>query len=132
VGRVEVIVVDTHVLIWWTDAPYKLSRSAREALEKNEVIAVSAITGWEVGILARRRRIEIEGDALSWMRDLAAAQNLRLLPVTLEISAQAAELHELLRDPIDCLIAATALAHNAPLTTKDDRIRTSGVVETIW
>ena len=126
------IVVDTHVLIWWTDAPYKLSPTAREALEKTEVIAVSAITGWEVGILARRRRIEIEVDALSWMHDLTATRNLRILPVTLEISALAAEWHELLRDPIDCLIAATALAHNAPLVTKDDRIRTSGVVETIW
>jgi predicted nucleic acid-binding protein len=34
--------------------------------------------------------------------------------------------------PVDCLIAATALTHNAPLVTKDDRIRNSGVVETIW
>lgn len=126
------IVVDTHVLIWWTNAPHKLAPSAREALEKTEVVAVSVITGWEIGVLARRKRIEIEGDALSWMRNLEAGRNLLILPVTLEISAQAAEWHEVLRDPIDCLIAATALAHNAPLITKDDRIRTSGVVETIW
>jgi predicted nucleic acid-binding protein len=45
---------------------------------------------------------------------------------------RAAELHDALRDPIDCLIAATALANDAPLVTKDDRIRKSGVVETIW
>ncbi|MGH7490574.1 MAG: PIN domain-containing protein [bacterium] len=38
----------------------------------------------------------------------------------------------MLRDPIDCLIAATALAHHVPLITKDDRIRQSGVVPTIW
>ena len=126
------IVVDTHVLIWWTNAPHKLAPSAREALEKTEVVAVSVITGWEIGVLARRKRIEIEGDALSWMRNLEAGRNLLILPVTLEISAQAAEWHETLRDPIDCLIAATALAHNASLITKDDRIRTSGVVETIW
>jgi PIN domain nuclease of toxin-antitoxin system len=85
VGRVEVIVVDTHVLVWWTNAYDKLSLVAREALEKTEVVAVSAITGWEVGILASRRRIEIEGDALWWMRNLAAAQNLRILPITLDI-----------------------------------------------
>jgi len=127
-----VIVVDTHVLIWWTNAPHKLAPSAREALEKTEVVAVSVITGWEIGVLARRKRIEIEGDALSWMRNLEGGRNLLILPVTLEISAQAAEWHETLRDPIDCLIAATALAHNASLITKDDRIRTSGVVETIW
>ncbi|MDP9361771.1 MAG: PIN domain-containing protein [Acidobacteriota bacterium] len=37
-----------------------------------------------------------------------------------------------LRDPIDCIIAATALTHGVPLVTKDDRIRQTGVVETIW
>lgn len=54
------------------------------------------------------------------------------LPVTAEIALRAAEFHEVLRDPIDCLIAATALIHEIPLVTKDDRIRRSGVVETIW
>jgi PIN domain nuclease of toxin-antitoxin system len=132
VGCVEVIVVDTHVLIWWTNAPHKLSLAARTALERTGVIAVSAITGWEIGILARRRRIEIDHDVLWWMRSLEDTRNLVTLPVTLEISALAAEWHELLRDPIDCLIAATALVHNALLITKDDRIRSAGVVETIW
>jgi PIN domain nuclease of toxin-antitoxin system len=55
-----------------------------------------------------------------------------ILPITIETAVRAAELHDMLRDPIDCLIAVTALAHNAPLVTKDDRIRQSGVVETIW
>lgn len=59
-------------------------------------------------------------------------EDLVVLPVTLDVAVRAVELHEILRDPVDCLIAATALAHNAPLITKDDRIRTSGVVETIW
>jgi predicted nucleic acid-binding protein len=55
-----------------------------------------------------------------------------VLPVTLDIAVRAAEFQETLRDPIDCLIAATALINDAPLVTKDDRIRRSGVVATIW
>jgi PIN domain nuclease of toxin-antitoxin system len=54
------------------------------------------------------------------------------VPVTLDIAVRAAELHDILRDPIDCLIAATALIYDAPLVTKDDRIRKSGVVATMW
>ncbi len=131
-GRVEVIVIDTHVLVWWTNAPHQLSSATHEALETADIIAVSAITGWEVAVLARRGRIDIDRDALTWLRDLSAAQNLRILPVTIEIGVRAAELHEALRDPIDCLIAATALTHGVPLVTKDDRIRQTGVVETIW
>ena len=44
----------------------------------------------------------------------------------------AAELQEVLRDPIDSLIAATALTYGVPLVTKDERIQRSGVVSTIW
>ena len=44
----------------------------------------------------------------------------------------AAELQEVLRDPMDSLIAATALTHGVPLVTKDERIQRSGVVATIW
>jgi PIN domain nuclease of toxin-antitoxin system len=52
--------------------------------------------------------------------------------VTLEVATLAAKLHEPLRDPIDCLIAATALTHGVPLVTKDERIQRSGVVATVW
>jgi len=58
--------------------------------------------------------------------------SLAAVPVTLDVAIRASELHDILRDPIDCLIAATALTHDAPLVTKDDRIRRSGVVATIW
>jgi len=127
-----VIVLDTHVLVWWTNAHHQVSSGAQEAIESADVIAVSAITGWEAAVLARRRRIQIDRDALAWLHDLATAKNVRILPITLDIAVRAAEFHELLRDPIDCLIVATALINNAPLLTKDDRIRRSGLVETIW
>ena len=126
------IVLDTHVLVWWTNAHHQVSSGAQEAIESADVIAVSAITGWEAAVLARRRRIQIDRDALAWLHDLATAKNVRILPITLDIAVRAAEFHELLRDPIDCLIVATALINNAPLLTKDDRIRRSGLVETIW
>ena len=48
------------------------------------------------------------------------------------LAVRAAELRDSLRDPADCMIAATAIVHRAPLVTKDDRIRASGLVETIW
>ncbi len=79
-----------------------------------------------------RRRVALHREPGAWLREIVEARNVSILPVTLDIGVRAAELHETLRDPIDCLIAATALAHNAALITKDDRIRTSGVVETIW
>jgi PIN domain nuclease of toxin-antitoxin system len=127
-----VIVIDTHVLLWWANSPRLLSTAADDALLTADVVAVSAITVWEIAVLHRRRRILINRDALLWIRDLESTRNLVVLPITTEIGVRAAELHETLRDPIDSLIASTALTHGLPLVTKDERIQRSGVVATIW
>jgi PIN domain nuclease of toxin-antitoxin system len=127
-----VIVLDTHVLVWWANSPHLLSVAADEAVTNADTAAVSAVTAWEIAVLHQRRRIEINRDALLWIRDLETTRNLIVLPITTEIGVRAAELHDVLRDPIDCLIAATALMHGVPLVTKDERIQRSGVVTTIW
>jgi PIN domain nuclease of toxin-antitoxin system len=90
-----VIVIDTHVLLWWANLPNLLSTAADEAVTNADTVAVSAITAWEIAVLHHRHRIEIDGDSLSWMRDLEERRNLRILPVTIEIAPLAAKLHEL-------------------------------------
>jgi PIN domain nuclease of toxin-antitoxin system len=105
---------------------------AEHAFETADIVAVSAISAWEIAILHNRNRITIDADPIAWLRDLEATRGLRVLPITTEVSLRAAELHEILRDPMDCLIAATALTKGAALVTKDERIQRSGVVATIW
>jgi PIN domain nuclease of toxin-antitoxin system len=90
------------------------------------------IAAWEVGTLSARRRINVAPGPSEWLDVVTDTYSLTPLPVTLEISYLAAELQKALRDPIDCLIAATALTHGVPLVTKDERIQRSGVVATIW
>ena len=125
------IVIDTHVLVWWAGGA-QLPTAARRAIVQADVVAFSAVTAWEVGTLARSRRIDIQLGTSDWLREVTEVHSLTVLPVTLDIAVRAAEFQETLRDPIDCLIAATALINDAPLVTKDDRIRRSGVVATIW
>lgn len=126
------IVADSHVLLWWILAPHMLSNDARAALKLADVVAIAAISCWEVALLSRRQRIVLDQRPDDWLHGVVQTQNLLVLPLTIEIGVRAAELHDILRDPIDCLIAATALAYRVPLITKDDRIRKSGVVPTIW
>jgi len=106
--------------------------AARRSIVKADVVTFSAVSMWEVGILVRRGRIDLHLDTDEWLREVIEVHSLAAMPVTLDVAGRATELHEMLRDPIDCLIAATALVHDAPLVTKDVRIRRSGVVETIW
>jgi PIN domain nuclease of toxin-antitoxin system len=105
---------------------------AQDAFETAETVAASAITAWEIAILHGRKRITLAADPIEWLRDLQETRGLRVLPITTAVGLRAAELHEILRDPVDCLIAATALTHGVPLVTKDERIQRSGVVSTIW
>lgn len=52
-GCWQVIVVDTHVWVWWTLAAGRLSVHQRDAISSNEddLIGVSAISCWEVAKL---------------------------------------------------------------------------------
>jgi PIN domain nuclease of toxin-antitoxin system len=126
------ILVDTHALVWWaTDSP-ELSRTARAAMREN-VIALAAITLWEVALLSFRRRIVVGEDVVQlWLQELVELPDVALLPLTPQVAVAAARLPDSIRDPADRLIVATAYHQQVPLVTKDGRIRAANVVETIW
>jgi PIN domain nuclease of toxin-antitoxin system len=127
------IVIDTHVLAWWTNNNRdQLSQNARRALVDADAVAFSVITAWEVGTLSACGRIDVAPGPTEWLQVVTETYSLTPLPVTVEIAFLAAELHDVLRDPMDSLIVATALTYGIPLVTKDERIQRSGVVATIW
>ena len=90
------------------------------------------MTLWEVAMLARRRRIIIDTDALDWLRSVTALPRVILLPLSIEVATVAAMLPDRVRDPADRIIVATALHHDVPLVTKDGRIVAAKIVRTIW
>ncbi len=47
------ILLDTHVWVWWAAEPKKLSARARKAVESAEEIGVSAISPWETALRLR-------------------------------------------------------------------------------
>jgi PIN domain nuclease of toxin-antitoxin system len=126
-----VIVVDTHALLWWALEPERLSRSAREVVDR-DAIGVPVISCMEVAYLARRGRVTLDRPVSVWFEGLFDLPNVTLLPLTVEISIAAGLLRDPIRDPADRLIVATALHQGVALVTKDERIRAAGVVETIW
>jgi PIN domain nuclease of toxin-antitoxin system len=130
VGLHEVIVADTHALVWWSTGASELSRTARIRMDRS-VVCVAAISCWEIALLASRRRIAID-NAVDWFEELVKQTDVVLLPVNIDVAATAAKLLNSMRDPADCLIVATALHQGVPLVTKDERIRAAGVVQTIW
>jgi len=127
------IVIDTHVLIWYATAREILSAAAMDTIEGTDVIGVSAITPWEIAVKVAAGRYDIVGDMRSWMDSALSFPRVRLLPLLPEISIRSAELRSKVgNDPADCVIVATSLHFNAPLVTRDRAIHRSGVTSCIW
>jgi PIN domain nuclease of toxin-antitoxin system len=126
-----VIVLDTHALVWFVDAPGHLTRAAEQSIRRADRIGVPAIAPWEIGMLVRRKRIALDRDVLAWVEEALARPRFELLALTPSIAVLASQL-DALPDPSDRLIAATAVMCDAPLITKDERIRRWEGVRTIW
>lgn len=130
------IVLDTHVLIWWASGDPRLSRPARKAIEaaqRKEEILVSAISAWEVVMLVKTGRLVLTMDAAAWLDVAAQIPFVRFVPIDVRIAVHSVDLPgEFHKGPADRLIVATARAYSAPLVTADMKIRNYPHVHTIW
>ena len=116
------VLLDSHVVHWWSAEPKRLSRAATRALNTADELAVASISWFELAWLAERERIVVSIAIRSWLEDLAGA--VRTVGTTPAIAATAAALPASFPgDPADRLIYATAVEHGWQLVTKDGRMR---------
>lgn len=127
------IVLDTHVLLWWALDPAQLSATASDIVVRMERERgyASAISIWELGTKVKRGKLELPISVFELARRIEQSA-VELVPVDTEIWLASIELAWEHRDPADRVIVATAVSKNVPLLTKDDTIRSAGLVETIW
>jgi PIN domain nuclease of toxin-antitoxin system len=119
------IVLDTHVWVWWVHGDELLTNTQAEIIEANEVdiIGVSAISAWEIAKLVQYNRLELPCPLPEWFNDALSYPGIRLLDLTPEIAIESTELpDEFHRDPADQIIVATARLYDCPLLTSDSRI----------
>lgn len=130
------IVLDTHALLWWTAGDKKLSRPARKAIEvamQEGEILVSAISAWEIAMLAKSGRLTLMMNADAWLDTVAEVPAVRFVPVDVRISVGAVDLPgEFHKDPADRIIVATARHHSVPLISANLKIRDYPFVKTVW
>ncbi len=116
------VLLDTHVVQWWSAEPDRLSPAATRALSQADELAVAAISWFELAWLARHERILVTIPIRSWLDGLAA--QVRTVGVTPAIADAAVSLPSSFPgDPADRLIYATAIEHGWRLVTKDARLR---------
>jgi PIN domain nuclease of toxin-antitoxin system len=119
---VSTVLLDTHVVHWWSAEPDRISRAAAQALGDADELAVAAISWFELAWLAKHERIVVTIPIRSWLGQLA--NELRTVGVTPAIADTAVSLPSSFPgDPADRLIYATAIEHGWRLVTKDRRLR---------
>jgi len=131
---IVVILLDSHVLIWAVADSRRLSKAAASAIRRarrGDGLAVSSITAYEVAWQIASGRIQgfgaVEASVLRFL------EGVTIRPITPEIAALATQFPEgYPRDPADRIIGATARAEGMTLVTRDERIRRSPLLKTVW
>ena len=119
------IVLDTHVWIWWVHGDPRLpgSHSALLTAAGPNHVGVSAISLWEAAMLVARNRVQVAAPLEQWFHQALTKSGVQVLPLTPEVAVETARLPGTIhRDPADRIIIATARVLTVPLVTLDGRI----------
>ncbi len=130
------IVLDTHVWIWWLSNKEKLSKYAMRSIEQavaESSLVLSSISTWEIAMLVEKKRLELSINVRDWIRKTEGLSFVQFVPMDNTILLRSVELPgEFHADPADRMIVATALTMGLPVVTKDRKIQSYRHVETIW
>jgi PIN domain nuclease of toxin-antitoxin system len=115
------VLLDTHVVHWWSAEPERLSRPARRALGAADEMLIAAVSWYELAWLARHGRIVLDIPTRSWLEQLGT--QVRTISAGPAIADTAVALPDSFPgDPADRQIYATAIEQGVKLVTKDRAI----------
>ncbi|MCP9630701.1 type II toxin-antitoxin system VapC family toxin [Rhodopseudomonas palustris] len=117
------LLLDTCAAIWiGEDQPIAPEAAAmmNRAVAAAEPVYVSLITGWEIGLLVSRGRLNLLASPHRWFERLMQAPGLQLAGLTPDILIASSFLPGVPpRDPADRIFAATAREYGYRLITRD-------------
>ena len=116
-----IVYLDTHALIWVIQGDWdQIGPAARRAIEECDLVVSPAVV-LELELLHEIGRLSMS--ALTVVDTLATDIGLRVCDLPFRTVVDCALKEKWGRDPFDRLIVANAKAAEAPLVTKDARIR---------
>lgn len=130
------ILLDTHVWVWWLAQPEQLSKAAHQAIQRNLTagsVGISSFSTWELALLVQHKRLQLSIDLVEWIAETERIKNVTFHPVNNNIALQSVNLPGTFHpDPADRILVATARHLGATMITADAKIRGYPHVKTLW
>ncbi|MDA1184678.1 MAG: type II toxin-antitoxin system VapC family toxin [Acidobacteria bacterium] len=122
-----ILLLDTHVVLWWRLDSRRLKRGARDAIATADLVWVSAVSGWEVAIKQGLGKLRLADPFAS----MVEASEFGELPVTLRHAQRVATLPPHHTDPFDRMLVAQAQVEGVTLVSHDRAFEPYGV-PVVW
>lgn len=117
------LLLDTHTLLFWVYEPARLGTRALRALaDRDNSIAWSVASSWEVAIKVGLGKLELDGPVSEVIPSELLRYGFTLLPIDHAHVLAVSDLPRHHGDPFDRLLVAQARAEGLTLVTADNRI----------
>jgi PIN domain nuclease of toxin-antitoxin system len=128
------IVLDTHTLLWLALEPERLSETAATTIDQDPERTINVISAQEIAYLVARGRVDLDRPPKAWLGEALNAFEVQPIPTTVQLALRAGSLDpEIFHgEPIDRLIYATAVEHDARLVSADRRMREADPARVVW
>jgi PIN domain nuclease of toxin-antitoxin system len=130
------VLADSHAVLWYTRGSGRLSPRAASALTEAEAtdgVIVSVASLVDLWYVTQTTKALTEAEVSEVREAIVTSPAFTLQPIDLAvIDATTSIPREVLSDPWDRFIVATAKTLGLSLVTKDQAIRDSGLVPSIW
>lgn len=128
-----VYILDTHTLVWFLEGSHSLSSRSRQILKESQnLLILPTIVLAETKHLATRHKVRISFSMI--MELLETEHRIIIYPLDLNV-LQAMPTSLEIHDAIICgtaIVYQEVLKEHATVLTKDEEIRKSGFVKTLW
>jgi len=117
------LLLDTHIWLWSTLEPERLSRRVDKALaDPANELWLSPISVGELIVLLRKGRLTLPNDVAAWVAKTIQDLQLTEAPFTVEVALAIASINFPHGDPADHFLTATAKVLDLTLVTADEHL----------
>lgn len=128
------ILLDTHVWVWWVQGDTRLAARAIEALDRQGEgeIGVHVISCWEIAMLHARNRLMLPESLEEWLAHALGYPGVREVSLTAKSAVASCCLPgNFHKDPADRMLVAAAMELGVTLVTADRKILDYQQVESL-